>query len=476
MCFSAVPKHTMREKPFFFRSAIVFFLFYLAYSFTADGQDLRWRAGVAKTVITPEKKVWLAGYGYKREPEGVLHDIWVKALVLEDAKGYRAVLVTSDLMGFPRHMYESVTRKLMQRFNLKRSQILITFSHNHCGPRLSEDLVDYYPKDSLQTVLVKEYSDILENKMIRTVAEAMDDMSPAGLSTGEGTTDFAVNRRNNPEQEVPYQLALGKPFAGPVDHRVPVLAVRRADGRLAAILFGYACHPTTMSFNQWCGDYPGFAQIALEKHHPGATALFFNSGGGDQNPLPRRKVELCELYGKMLSEAVENALQSPLKPVSPELRTAFEFTDLDYLASPDRKELEASLYEPGKDTTARARIRASWAQRMLERLDAGETFPSSYSYPVEVWKLGDHLLWICLGGEAVVDYALRFKKEYGPDTWLFGYSNVLVAYIPSRRVYEEGGYEGGSFLYEYGLPADRWGPDVETRIADTVHRLVLKVQ
>ena len=45
----------------------------------------------------------------------------------------------------------------------------------------------------------------------------------------------------------------------------------------------------------------------------------------------------------------------------------------------------------------------------------GETFASSYPYPVHAWRLGDELLFIGLGGEAVVDYALRFKKEFGPQ-------------------------------------------------------------
>ena len=47
---------------------------------------------------------------------------------------------------------------------------------------------------------------------------------------------------------------------GPVDHAVPVLTVTRPDGKLEAMLFGYACHPTTLNFTKWCGDYPGFAQ------------------------------------------------------------------------------------------------------------------------------------------------------------------------------------------------------------------------
>ena len=458
------------------KNIFVFLFCCFALSSMAMSEELPWKAGTAKTIVTPEKQVWLAGYGYIREPKGILHDIWVKALALEDRNGQRSVVVTSDLMGIPRYMYESISKKLMKRFHLERSQILLTFSHNHCAPRLHEDLVDYYPKDSVQIELVREYSDKLEEKIIETVAQSFLDLSPARLSIGEGTASFAVNRRNNEESDVADLVAAGTPLNGPVDHSVPVMAIHKAGDQLVAILFGYACHPTTLSFEKWCGDYPGFAQIALEKNHPGAMALFFTGGGGDQNPLPRREVLLCEQYGNRLSEAVEKALQHQLKPVPSELHTAFEFVDLDYLDLPTRKELEDALDEQEEDKSARARIHASWAGRMLDKLNAGEQFSSSYSYPVQVWKLGGLMHWISLGGEAVVDYSLRFKKEFGPNTWVCGYANVLVAYIPSLRVYNEGGYEGGAFLYEYGLPANRWAGDVEERVADAVHRLVRKVQ
>ena len=108
---------------------------------------------------------------------------------------------------------------------------------------------------------------------------------------------------------------------------------------------------------------------------------------------------------------------------------------------------------------------------MLEQLDQGTTFAQSYPYAILVWKLGADQLWICLAGEPVVDYALKFRARYGPTTWTAGFAHDLTAYIPSRRVWEEGGYEGGA-LGEYGLPAMRWAPDVEDRITACVERLV----
>ena len=435
----------------------------------AAGGPGGWKAGLAKAVITPETSVWLAGYGSKRAPDGKLHDLWMKALALEDAQGHRAVLITSDFQGVPKSVSDPAFAELRQRFGLERTQVMITFSHNHCGPRLGDDLVDYYPIEAEQVELVKQYSALMVKRLVAMVGEALANLAPATLQQGQGQATFAVNRRNNIEADVPRLMAAGTPLKGPVDHNVPVLTVTRPDGKTAAILFGYACHPTTLSFTKWCGDYPGFAQIEIEEKHPGAQAMFVNTCGADQNPLPRRNVELCKRYGHMLAVGVEEALQKPLQPVGAEIRTAFEIVDLPYLKVATREELVAAAQD-------KQAVLARWAQRMLRKLDAGETFETAYPYPVHAWRLGKEMLVVGIGAETVVDYALRFKREFGPGTWVCGYVDDMAAYIPSRRVWEEGGYEGGSRIFEYGRPAFRWSGETEDRIAGAVHRLVKQVR
>lgn len=434
------------------------------------GQEkLAWKAGVAKAVITPEKSVWLAGYGSKRAPDGKLHDLWMKALALEDNAGQRVVLITSDFQGVPKIMSDRVFEQLQKQFKLERSQVMFTFSHNHCGPRLGDDLIDYYPVEAEQESLVEEYTTQMVTKTVVMVGESLSKLAPASLAIGQGKATFGVNRRNNREADVPDLIAKGTPLVGPVDHSVPVLTVTRPDGKLEAVLFGYACHPTTLSFLTWCGDYPGFAQLEIEKAHPGTTAMFVNTCGGDQNPLPRRKVELCEKYGHMLAVGVEEALKQPLKPVSSGLRTAFEIIDLPYLKNVSREE----LLELSKDETG---IKGRWSRRLLKKLDAGHKFESAYPYPIHAWQLGKEMLVIGMGAETVVDYALRFKREFGEGTWVMGYADDMISYIPSRRVWEEGGYEGGLNLFEYGRPAYRWEGSIEDRISASVHRLVKQVR
>lgn len=426
-----------------------------------------WRAGTAKAVITPKERLWMAGYGGRMRPvEGTYQDLYLRVLALEDAQGHRGVIVATDLLGISQPIYEAVVARLQQTHGLDRAQIVLHASHTHCGPVLRQALYDIYPLEQNQHALIEAYSDWLIETLVQTVDEALQSLAPARVSGGIGVATFAVNRRTNREADVPH-LREQNQLLGPVDHSVPVLAVHRPDGQLLGVVFAYACHNTVMDFYQWFGDYAGCAQLALEARHPGATALFAMGCGGDQNPLPRRKVELAEQYGQQLADAVDHVLQQELVPLAPQLITAIELTPLALGPLP----AASVLQDMGRETNYRGR----WARRILTMQSAGVALPTEYPYPVQAWKLGGQQLWIMLGGEVVVDYSLRLKGEYGWGTWVTAYANDVMAYIPSYRVLLEGGYEGHSSMQVYGLPAERWAPDVEDRVAAAVHRVVTRV-
>jgi len=261
----------------------------------------------------------------------------------------------------------------------------------------------------------------------------------------------------------------GEAPKGPSDFSVPVLTVRAPDGQLRAVVFGYAAHTSALTQSYlYSADYCGVTQRALEAAHPGAVAMFCQGCGSDQSAVPRGSVERCQKLGEELAASVEAVLRQPMRPIKPKFRAAFELVPLDFGEQPTSAQLETI----GKGTDYRAR----WARRLSSELVAGKTFAHGYpEYPIQVWKLGDDQLWIALGGEVCVDYALRFKKELGAGVWVNGYANDVMAYIPSRRLWEEGGYQAGAFEV-YGLPAMRWCPDIEDRIAGSVTRLVTKLR
>lgn len=419
---------------------------------------------MAKAVVTPRESMWMAGYASRDKPaEGKLHDLWAKALVLEDGAGRRGLVVTLDLIGLSRPIYERIATRLEERLELDRSRILLLSSHTHCGPVLANNLESLYPLDAAGLKLVADYTRRLEETVVAIAERAARSLAPVVLEAGEGICRFAVNRRNNREGEVP-RLRQSGSLEGPVDHRVPVLVVKSAEGkRPVAVVFGYACHNTTLSFFQWCGDYAGFAQIDLERQFPGAQAMFFAGCGGDQNPLPRRTVELCEGYGRELAAAVADVVRSGPKPLSAALETAFTLVPLALGPPPSMKELEG--------LSMRNDYQGRWAKRVQNQLRTRPMDRQDYPYPIVVWRLGGKQWWVALGGEVVVDYALRFQRELGGDVWIAGYANDVMAYIPSLRVLREGGYEGSTSMMGYGLPTLRWGDPIEERIVGAVHGL-----
>ncbi len=431
----------------------------------AEPVQAGWKAGIAKSVITPRQPMWMAGYGSRTaSAEGAQHDLFVRVMALEDDRGHRGIILASDTLGISQSIYNELAKRLKEQFGLDRSQFVLHGSHTHCGPVLRGALYDAYPLDAAQIDLINNYSDWFTAEIVATIGLALQDLKPATLTRGHGYTDFAVNRRTNREPDVPMLREQNLLF-GPVDHTVPVLAVHGANGTLRAVVFAYACHNTTLSFMKWCGDYAGFAQLNLEMNHPGAVALFCMGCGADQNPLPRRTVELAESYGKQLSSAVDAVLASPMETVEPTLRTHHEFVQLRMQGLPKTEELR-TLAGGAPDYQQR------WAMRMLELVATKNQIPNEYPYPVTAWNLGTNQLWITLGGEVVVDYSLRLKGEHGEQTWITAYANDVMAYIPSHRVLLEGGYEGQSSMMVYGLPTERWAEDIEERVAVTVRRCV----
>jgi hypothetical protein len=126
-----------------------------------------WKAGVAKAIITPKESVWQAGYASRTHAsEGKLHDLWAKALALEDENGKKCVLVTTDMLGFPKAMSDRIRIQLNQQFGLTKAQIILNSSHTHSGPVLDDALHDIYPLDANEEAKIARYSRQLEAQII----------------------------------------------------------------------------------------------------------------------------------------------------------------------------------------------------------------------------------------------------------------------------------------------------------------------
>jgi neutral ceramidase len=430
----------------------------------AVGQnESSWKGGVASIVITPSKNMWMAGYASRNKPaDGKQTDLYAKALALADHQDHQLVMVTCDLIGIPRELRQNLVQRCSEAYHLPADGLLLNASHTHSGPEFRVGRGNWKEADSDAQSDSFAYGQEVEDKLFRLIGQALDKLVPVKLGYTHARAGFAMNRR------LPSATGIqNSPYPdGPVDHHVPVLRVEGTDGKLLSIVFGYACHNTCLSLYQWNGDYAGYAQEYLQAAHPGTIALFMMGCGGDQNPYPRRTLEVCQQHGRTLANAVETALSVSPRLVNGKLRTAYAEVEIDYDEPPSQAEFERRL-------TSKDRFEAEHARRMLKKLEAGEAMPKSYPCPTQVIHLGDELVLVAIGGETCVDYSLRLKAELAgaAAVWVAGYSNDVMAYIPSRRVRLEGGYEGQSSMRHFAAHPGPWAPTLEEKIIKQVHRL-----
>jgi hypothetical protein len=429
---------------------------------TVHGQQTPWRVGLAETKITPTQPLFLAGYASRNKPmEGVHDDLYAKALVLEDAAGTRGLILTTDLIGLPAEIATPVRERIARQTGIPATSILINSSHTHTGPALSLDPTPREgrgPADAERTVA---YTRGLMDQLVSLAEQASRQLAPAKLSWGVGVVQFVMNRRQfTPDRGV----ILGVNPRGLADRSVPVLRIDGEDGRLRAVLFGCACHGTTLGPQDYLvsGDYAGHAQRLIQEQHPGATALFLLGCAGDANPYPRGSYALAEQHGRELATEVQRVLSQPLAPVSGPLRIAFGEVTLPLAAPPPKEELE-------KLAAGRGGTMPWVAQQMLERLSRGQTLPTSYTAPLAVWQLGSDLTLVALPGEVVVDYVRLLEEALGPNKlWIAGYTFDVFGYLPSARVLREGGYETRG-LYAGGIGL--FAPEAEQAVVAKVVEL-----
>ncbi len=255
--------------------------------------------GIATIDITPDYPVRLSGYGNRREEfESVEQRIWAKAIAIGSDADEPAILITVDNCGVPDTMRAEVALRLEKKAGVKPDRLAICFSHTHCAPCLTGALVNIFSSDIPieHQSRIDRYSRELTGNIEKVALAALADRQPSHLSWSVGNVTFARNRRVT--------------WGGPVDHALPVMFVHRSDGKLRAVFANYACHATTLSFNYIHGDWPGTAMEAIERQYPGVIAMVRIGCGADQNPHPRRTVELVTTHGAEVAAEVARLLSN----------------------------------------------------------------------------------------------------------------------------------------------------------------------
>jgi hypothetical protein len=426
-------------------------------------------AGTSTVTYTPDEPLWLAGYAARGEPaRSAASDLRVSALALRDETGAMLVFVSIDVIAVPRALADVVIADVQARHAIPRERFVFAASHTHYGPEIRPDKVVFFRIPPEYAARIESTFEHVRQAMTQAVLGALEDVSePVRLFVRHATAGFAHNRRRA-------GVKGGTPSTEDVlDNDVPILdVVHAATGQRKAIVFGYACHNTTIPPEdlRYCGDWAGFAKQQLERENPGATALFVTGAGADQNPEPRGSLDLSRQYGREIADAVQRALASTdATEITGRIRAAMDDVELALQPVTDES-LHHNLASDDMPTRRKA-------QYLLDQIAAGKKLITSYPAPMQAIRFGGELLMIVMSGEPVVDWSHKFKREFAslaPHVWVAGYCNDMYGYVPTRRVQQEGGYEGGRANLWSWVPAP-WTDDLEDRVTEGVRRLVARL-
>jgi len=365
------------------------------------------KVGIATADITPEGPVWMAGFGARKKPsEGVYKNIEASCVVFDNGVT-RVGLMAIDVCKIGVPQLEKV-REAAQKVGIPPQHMMINSSHTHCGPTIiGKKNADYVP--------------VFEERICDLLQTAVDDLQQATLDYTVGFCAMAINRR----QLGPDGKAVGmRPEPRkPIDPDVPILRVLSPEGTVRAVIFGYACHPTTIGPATPIGykigpDFVGYARDWIAAAYPGCLPVFFQGCGGDIKPrytkpngrfgyvLLDAKETVAEM-GHELGRAVIAATCVPLQPVPAEPAEGIQLGGIvEHVKVPDKNDAE-----------------------------------KSHTIYMGAWRVGDVYIFgsQC---ELAVKIGLRIKRELSDlRVWTNGYTHWGGGYIQDAASYPEGGYE-----------------------------------
>jgi len=434
----------------------------------ADPEAETWEVGLATVDITPEAPIFLAGYASRRKPsEGVDTPLMAQAMALR-WKSDTFVMVALDNCEVSRRFMQPVLERTQASLGLARGSVMVVSSHTHSAPMLTDTLEVMAVMPQRDREVIQAYSHKLQSNLFHIIKAACEDLKPSKLARGMGTARFAINRRVYRPEGVQF----GENPEGPHDWEVPVMRITDLEDRIRAIVFGYACHGTSIAANGFyliSGEYMAHARQHIESVYPDAVAMFLTGMGADQNPTPRGDILEARRHGLELAGAVVGALQGPMSRIEGPLRWAYSEVDLALKETPDRTQLEKDLQHENLYVQRRA-------QALIRQIGEGHPIASSIPLPMSVVRLGHNLSFLSLAGEVVVDYALEFKRLHREaHPWCIGYAYEVPCYIPNTRILKEGGYEADSSLIYYGIYGP-FQPSIQETIHNEMSRLLLQTQ
>ncbi len=409
-------------------------------------------------------------------PAGFYHDVFVKAVALEDESGRRLVIADLDIINFREDMLERIRAGIKEKTGLESGEVLMCVSHTHSGPIREEPLKQF-------GLSVEDYRSLLVERVVAVVESALADTEPIDLFFGRGDLHISINRRWRNANGLPVWRA--NPY-GEVDPEVGVLKAVRADGSVKSVVMSYACHASAIGTSLIGNDYPGFAQEIIENRFGDCTALFSQGCAGEIKPY-NINTNYKFMYGippsavaglgwELAKEVTRVIEQTPMEEVAGDIIVGGRVISLPMEGPPSAEQIA------GADSRgAEQEAVAQWKKFMSAKVADGTIgeIPTTRPYEIAYIEIGERFRLVALQGEPCVRIGRRIKEQLTPNTadnstdarnirsvLVLGYVNGWSGYIPSSDVLRAGGYEAESHFFHNW--AGQYKPDIEDLIVRSV--------
>ena len=422
--------------------------------------------GVSQRDITPPigiySKNW--GAGHSDFATGIHRPLYFTCLTLQSSiNDLPIIIITADLGWWKTGTEEINLRNgLLSRFNIPDSNLLFCLSHTHSGPSLTLD-----DKEKVGGHLIEEYLTNLLKISITAIEEALKYSKESSLEWRYSTCDLATNRdlfdplKNkfyvgyNPSINADQTLLIGK--------------VSDLSGELKAVLVNYACHPTTLAWENTLisPDYIG-AMRELIEDKTNAKVLFFQGASGDLAPVEQYTgdIQIADKHGYRLGYAVLSSLEgfkenctqleikefiesgAPLvvwenKPFQLSSKLEAEKIEVlvDLKAMPTFEELEV-LYNNCDDNVEKERL---FRKKGLRKKIGNET---SYLMPIWIIRIGGAII-VAQSNELYSEFQVILREQFKNQPILIAnIVNGYIGYIPSIRYYSNDMYSVSQTPFE----------------------------
>ncbi|MBT6144884.1 MAG: hypothetical protein HOH74_05605, partial [Gemmatimonadetes bacterium] len=387
----------------------------LAVLLAIPGPTTALQAGSARRNITPAPvmAVPMSGYarGYEHPSTGLQDSLWARVVVLDDGS-LRVAIVSVDLIGFNVDADPGPGRLAQQLRSRGIDSWLVVSTHTHGGPR-TLDLGAPYVTDRDWGGDIP-YTTWVEDRIIDGVAAAVSRLQPVQLRAGKGAVELSFNRRlvhpsGRGEMIWGRYDQFSQEQLGPTDPEVGVLCLDDLSGQPVAVLVNYACHAVVLGSgnSRITADFPGYAMAYLERQLPGTVALFLQGGAGDLDP----RIDVQNSFAPARGQGETLGAEA--------LRVVRSLARTQPLAQNPRLAV------------------SDWHRSFRLNSDPAEQVTVGY----RLLRVGRQLALAGLPGEPFVGLQLDLKARSPlPHTYLLGYTNGYVGYLPTLAAHHEGGY------------------------------------